>query len=115
MKSILKQKQKMENEYRELEKQFEAGEEQYNDLVEEKEKLQEQLSSNILQFENQQKEDIINKIREYLTSYESISEIEGLNNVKENKKLDEKTMDEMIRRYMNVHDKMLEILYNKGE
>lgn len=58
----------------------------------------------------QQKEDIINKIREYLTSYESISEIEGLNNVKENKKLDEKTMNEMIRRYMNVHDKTLEIL-----
>ena len=62
----------------------------------------------------QQKEDIINKIREYLTSYESISEIEGLNNVKENKKLDEKTMNEMIRRYMNVHDKTLEILDNKG-
>lgn len=63
----------------------------------------------------QQKEDIINKIREYLTSYESISEIEGLNNVKENKKLDEKTMNEMIRRYINVHDKILEILDNKGE
>lgn len=63
----------------------------------------------------EQKEDIINKIREYLTSYESISEFEGLNNVKENKKLDEKTMNEMIRRYMNIHDKILEILDNKGE
>lgn len=40
----------------ELKKQLEVGKQQYNDLVEEKEKLQEQLSSNTLQFENQQKE-----------------------------------------------------------
>lgn len=62
----------------------------------------------------QQKEDIINKAKEYITSYESISEIQGLDNIKENKYLDEKTMDEMIRRYMNLHDKILEILDNKG-
>ena len=78
----------------------------FDNLLKENQQLKEQL---------QQKEDIINKIREYLTSYESISEIEGLNNVKENKKLDEKTMNEMIRRYMNVHDKILEILDNKGD
>lgn len=43
-------------ENQELRKLFEIGKEQYNDLVEEKEELQEQLSSNTLQFENQQKE-----------------------------------------------------------
>ena len=43
-------------ENQELKKQLEVGKEQYNDLVEEKEKIQEQLSSNTLQFENQQKE-----------------------------------------------------------
>ena len=44
------------SENQELKKQLEVGKEQYNDLVEEKEKIQEQLSSNTLQFENQQKE-----------------------------------------------------------
>ena len=43
-------------ENQELKEQLEVGKEQYNDLVEEKEKIQEQLSSNTLQFENQQKE-----------------------------------------------------------
>lgn len=47
---------KLEQENQELKKQLEVGKEQYNDLVEEKEKIQEQLSSNTLQFENQQKE-----------------------------------------------------------
>ena len=44
------------SENQELKKQLEVGKEQYNDLVEEIEKIQEQLSSNNLQFENQQKE-----------------------------------------------------------
>lgn len=46
----------LEKDNQELKKQLEVGKEQYNDLVEEKEKIQEQLSSNTLQFENQQKE-----------------------------------------------------------
>ena len=46
----------LKKENQELKKQLEVGKEQYNDLVEEKEKIQEQLSSNTLQFENQQKE-----------------------------------------------------------
>ena len=46
----------LEKENQELKKQLEVGKQQYNDLVEKKEKLQEQLSSNTLQFENQQKE-----------------------------------------------------------
>ena len=60
----------LKKENQELKKQLEVGKQQYNDLVEEKEKLQEQLSSNTLQFENQQKEFIeyleneINKFKE---------------------------------------------------
>lgn len=34
--------------------------------------------------------------------------------IENNKYLDEKTMNEMVRRYMIVHDKLLEIL-DKGE
>lgn len=61
----------------------------------------------------QQKENIIKEIREYLTSYESISTIEGLEDIEKNKDLDEKTLNEMIRRYLIGHDKILEIL-DKG-
>ena len=66
-----------------------------------------------LQTQLQQKENIIKEVREYITSYESISTIQGLENIKNNKDLDEKTLNEMVRRYMMVHDKILEIL--KGE
>ena len=66
-----------------------------------------------LKFQLQQKENIIKEVREYITSYESISTIQGLENIKNNKDLDEKTLNEMVRRYMMVHDKILEIL--KGE
>ena len=70
-------------------------------LVEENEQLKEQL---------QQKENIIKEVREYITGYESISVIQSLNNIENNRGLDEKTMIEMNRRYLIVHDKVLEIL-----
>lgn len=54
------------------------------------------------------------KLREYITSYESISIIQGLNDTTKNKDLDENTMIEMTNRYLEVHDKLLEIL-NEGE
>ena len=56
-------------------------------------------------------------MREYITSYESISTIQGLNDVilfDKNKGLDENTMVEMTNRYLEVHDKLLAIL-NEGE
>lgn len=56
------------------------------------------------------KENIIKEVREYITSYESISTIQGLEDIGANKDLDEKTLNEMVRRYMIIHDKLLEIL-----
>jgi hypothetical protein len=50
------------------------------------------------------------KLREYITSYESISIIQGLNDIIKNKDLDEKTMIEMTNRYLEVHNKLLQIL-----
>ncbi|MDD6757204.1 MAG: hypothetical protein PUE33_03980 [bacterium] len=47
---------------------------------------------------------------DYLTSYESISTIQSLDNIEQNKGLDEKTMNEMIRRYSVVHDEVLKML-----
>lgn len=47
---------------------------------------------------------------DYLTSYESISTIQSLDNIEQNKWLDEKTMNEMIRRYSVVHDEVLKML-----
>ena len=59
------------------------------------------------------------KIKEYLTSYESINEIEQLEKPENNESLDEATFAEMVRRYLIVHDKILniinEILESKGE
>ena len=59
------------------------------------------------------KNEIIYKAIEYLTSYESISIIQGLNNIEKNKHLDKKTMIIMTNRYLDVHDKLLNIL--KGD
>lgn len=56
------------------------------------------------------KESIIKEVREYITSYDSISTIQGLENIEANKGLDEKTLNEMVRRYMILHDKLLKIL-----
>jgi len=53
---------------------------------------------------------IISKVKEYSTSYESISIIQGLDRIEQNEKLDKHTMNEMVRRYMEVHDKLLKML-----
>ena len=58
----------------------------------------------------QQKENIIKEVREYITSYESIETIQQFDHNKNNKDLDYSTMDEMTRRYMMVHNRILEIL-----
>ena len=52
----------------------------------------------------------LEKIKEYLTSYESIETMQQCEHSENNKDLDEKTMNEMIRRYMIVHDKILSII-----
>lgn len=52
----------------------------------------------------------IDKAIKYITSYESISTIQGLTHAEDNKQLDEKTMAEMTNRYLLVHDKLLRIL-----
>ena len=52
----------------------------------------------------------IDKANEYLTSYDAISTIQGLNNIKKNKELDENTMNIMTNRYLEVHHKLLDIL-----
>ena len=67
-----------------------------------------------LQQKVEQLESIRKEAIEYLTSYESISTIQGLNDIEKNKILDEKTMNEMVNRYLKVHDILLNIL-NKGE
>ena len=52
----------------------------------------------------------IDKAIEYITSYESISTIQGIDNIEENKKLDENTINKMTNRYLIVHHKLLDIL-----
>lgn len=50
------------------------------------------------------------EIKEYLTSYEAISTIQGLDDIEKNKQLDKKTINEMTERYLIVHDKVLKII-----
>ncbi len=57
--------------------------------------------------------EVIDKAVEYITSYESISTIQGLTHAEDNKQLDEKTMAKMTNRYLLVHDKLLRILEDK--
>lgn len=74
-----------------------------------------ELSSENLILEQQCKKqkEIIDKAVGYITSYESISTIQGLTHAEDNKQLDEKTMVEMTNRYLLVHDKLLQILEDK--
>lgn len=58
-------------------------------------------------------EDRIDKAIEYITSHESIEEIQHTERIENNKDLDNKTMVEMTNRYLKVHDKLLSIL--RGE
>lgn len=73
-----------------------------------------QILNGMIRKELQEKENIIKEVREYITSYESISTIQGIEGIGTNKDLDEKTLTEMVRRYMTVHDKLLEILDKVG-
>lgn len=73
----------------------------YNNLLKEHIKLKQEL---------QQKENIIKEVREYITSYESIETMQQFDHNKNNKDLDYSTIDEMTRRYMIVHDKVLKII-----
>ena len=52
---------------------------------------------------------------EYLTSYESIETIQQFDHSKNNEGLDYATIDEMTRRYLEVHDKLLHILQGGGK
>ena len=58
-------------------------------------------------------EDRLYKAIEFITSYESIEEMQHNERIEDNKDLDKKTMVEMTRRYLIIHDKLLSIL--KGE
>lgn len=57
----------------------------------------------------------IEKIKEYITSYESISLIQGLDDIDKNKDLDKNTMIEMTNRYLMVHDNILSIIDGSDE
>lgn len=59
--------------------------------------------------ENKEKQ-IIKKAIEYLTSYESTETIQQCEHSENNKGLDKKTIIEMTRRHLIVHDKLLKIL-----
>ena len=61
----------------------------------------------------EKQKEVIDKAVEYITSYESISTIQGLAYIEDNKQFDEKTMTEMTNRYLLVHDKLLQILQEK--
>lgn len=71
--------------------------------------------------ESQRQKEVIDKSREYLTSYSSIhtiqfgTEKDSLNDIELNKTLDEKTLNEMTNRYLKVHDKLLDILKEVSE
>ena len=56
------------------------------------------------------KQERIDKAIEYITSYEAIETIQQFDHRKNNEDLDGATIDEMTRRYLEVHDKLLNIL-----
>lgn len=62
-----------------------------------------------------QKQSRIDKATEYITSYESISTIQGLDKIEQNKKLDERTMNVMVERYLKVHHNLLNILQGENK
>lgn len=66
----------------------------------------------------QEKEDYksrVEKAVEYITSYEAISTIQGLDRTEQNKTLDERTMNVMVERYLQVHHNLLNILQNGSD
>lgn len=104
--------------WEEYKRLIEESEITYNELQEankEIERLQEDIGNyvNIVLHDRKEIErlhSIIKEVKEYITSYESISIIQGLMKEYSNYDLDIKTMNEMIRRYMVVHDEILKIL-----
>lgn len=88
-------------------------ENEYNNFC--NEKLREKITNleyKITTYENHKSRN--EKAIEYITSYESISTIQGLDKIEQNKTLDEKTIIVMVNRYLEVHDKLLNIL-NGGD
>ena len=83
------------------------------DLLNYDEKNELQLYLMNLKEQVKKQKEINQKAIEYITSYESISTIQGLTCIEANKQFDEKTMTEMTNRYLLVHDKLLEILEDK--
>ena len=77
--------------------------------------LKQMIKYNQLQSNWNSLREINNEAREYLTSYEAISTIQGLDNIENNKQLDENTINEMTNRYLKVHHKLLSILDKMNE
>lgn len=99
-------------ENQELKKQLEVGKEQYNYLVEEKEKIQEQLSSNTLQFENQQKE-FIKYLKDSIDiQIKSKSVFAQINHLQQLylARMKEETIREILQKYEETIDKGTNIL-----
>jgi hypothetical protein len=63
-----------------------------------------------LQNINEKQKEVLDKIKEYITSYESINTIQECEIPENNIGLNEETFIEMVNRYMKVHDKILELL-----
>jgi hypothetical protein len=71
-----------------------------------------------LKEENKTLQDKLDKIKEYLTSYNSICTIQygqEDDNANLNSGLEEKTMTEMTHRYLKVHNKILSIIESESE
>ena len=68
-----------------------------------------------LQKENENYKSRNEKAVEYITSYKSISIIQGLDNIEQNKTLDEKTTNIMTDRYLKIHHELLNILQGGDE
>ena len=85
---------------------------EYLDIVDKliESSIQLQQENTTLKQQLKDRDEKISKVKEYITSYESISTIQSLEFSKDNDGLDEKTMIEMCRRYLIVHDKILKIL-----
>lgn len=87
----------------------------YSSNMKEKTPLELERENRILQSNWNSLREINNEAREYLTSYEAISTIQGLDNIEKNKQLDENTINEMTNRYLKVHHKLLSILDKMNE
>ena len=69
---------------------------------------------NTAQFKLEQCQSRIDKAIEYITSYEAIETIQQFDHSKNNEDLDGATIDEMTRRYLEVHDNLLNILQGEN-